>query len=323
MSLTWSALPICPNEDFDGAPLLRTEFALQEGHGPVARATLHATAHGIFEAYLNGQPVSDDVLSPGWSSYEWRLRYRSYDVTSLLQPTSVLGIALGNGWFRGRLGWGGGRAYYGEELAALAQLEIEFSDGYVQSVVTDETWTAGPSAVVSNDLYDGQTIDARRYSVAWLEPGLLRRCLDRRASQRIRFQHAHAVHRSIGPPSGGIASDQDLDLPGWQDSGRLWAEPGGLGSAQGTRPGRHNDHACGTLKCSSRTNWARGRCERPRQPTASSSAATMMSSSRPSPSTASAMSRSTDGPVNSPPDATHRRGGLLRIAADRRIRVLR
>lgn len=47
----------------------------------------------------------DDVLSPGWSSYEWRLRYRSYDVTSLLQPTSVLGIALGNGWFRGRLGW--------------------------------------------------------------------------------------------------------------------------------------------------------------------------------------------------------------------------
>jgi alpha-L-rhamnosidase len=168
MSLTWSALPICPNEDFDGAPLLRTEFALQEGHGPVARATLHATAHGIFEAYLNGQPVSDDVLSPGWSSYEWRLRYRSYDVTSLLQPTSVLGIALGNGWFRGRLGWGGGRAYYGEELAALAQLEIEFSDGYVQSVVTDETWTAGPSAVVSNDLYDGQAIDARRYSVAWL-----------------------------------------------------------------------------------------------------------------------------------------------------------
>jgi alpha-L-rhamnosidase len=171
MSLTWSALPISPNEDFDGAPLLRTEFALQEGHGPVARATLHATAHGIFEAYLNGQPVSDDVLSPGWSSYEWRLRYRSYDVTALLQPTSVLGIALGNGWFRGRLGWGGGRAYYGKELVALAQLEIEFSDGHVQSVVTDETWTAGPSAVVSNDLYDGQTIDARRHSDAWLGRG--------------------------------------------------------------------------------------------------------------------------------------------------------
>ncbi|HEX6760539.1 MAG TPA: family 78 glycoside hydrolase catalytic domain [Propionibacteriaceae bacterium] len=171
MSLTWSAVPITPNEDFDGAPLLRTEFGLEDGHGPITRATLHATAHGIFEAYLNGQPVSDDVLSPGWSSYEWRLRYRSYDVTSLLGPRSVLGIALGNGWFRGQLGWSGGSAHYGNELAALAQLEIEFSDGYVQTVVTDESWTAGPSAVVFNDLYDGQTIDARRYSDAWLERG--------------------------------------------------------------------------------------------------------------------------------------------------------
>jgi alpha-L-rhamnosidase len=171
MSLTWSALPIAPNEDFDGAPLLRKEFQLEEGHGEVARATLNATAHGVFEAYLNGQPVSDDVLSPGWSSYEWRLRYRSYDVASLLQPTSVLGIALGNGWFRGRLGWSGGRALYGKELAALAQLEIEFADGHVQTVVTDESWAAGPSAVAFNDLYDGQAVDARRYSDAWLEPG--------------------------------------------------------------------------------------------------------------------------------------------------------
>jgi alpha-L-rhamnosidase len=171
MSLTWSALPIAPNEDFDGAPLLRREFGLAEGHGPVTRARLHASAHGVFETYLNGNPISDDLLSPGWSSYEWRLRYRSYEVTALLQPTSVLGIALGNGWFRGQLGWSGGSAYYGKELAALAQLEIEFSDGYVQTVVTDESWTAGPSAVVFNDLYDGQTIDARRYSDAWFEHG--------------------------------------------------------------------------------------------------------------------------------------------------------
>ena len=53
MSLTWSAVPITPNEDFDGAPLLRTEFGLEEGHGLITLATLHATAHGVFEAYLN------------------------------------------------------------------------------------------------------------------------------------------------------------------------------------------------------------------------------------------------------------------------------
>jgi Fibronectin type III-like domain/Alpha-L-rhamnosidase N-terminal domain len=67
MSLTWSARAIAPNEDFDGAPLPRAEFGLDEGHGPITRATLHATAHGVLEAYLSGKPVSDDVLSPGWS----------------------------------------------------------------------------------------------------------------------------------------------------------------------------------------------------------------------------------------------------------------
>ncbi len=167
----WSAALISPDQDFDGAPLLRREFELEPGHGDVATATLHATAHGVFEAWLNGRPVSEDVLSPGWSAYEWRLRYRSYDVTALLQPTSVLGFALGNGWFRGRLGWKGGRNYYGSELGALAQLEITFADGHVQRVVTDQEWTAGPSAVLANDLYDGQRIDARRYSDAWLQAG--------------------------------------------------------------------------------------------------------------------------------------------------------
>ena len=219
------------------------EFVLEEGHGPVVRATLHATAQGIFEAYLNGQPVSDDVLSPGWSSYEWRLRYRSYDVTSLIQPKSVLGIALGNGWFRGRLGWGGGRAFYGNELAALAQLEIEFSDGHVQTIVTDESWTAGPSAVVSNDLYDGQTIDARRHSDDWLRPGFSDEAWTGVHPAELDFSTLTPYIGPPGPPSGGAATDQDLDLPGRQDPGRFRAEPGGVGAARGARPGRHDRHA--------------------------------------------------------------------------------
>ena len=171
----WSAVPISPDEDFDGAPLLRKELRLDEGHGSVVRGTLRATAQGVYEAYLNGQRVGDDVLSPGWSSYEWRLRCNEHDVTALLAETpvqgTVLGIALGNGWFRGRLGWAGGRAYYGSELSAFAQLEVAFADGHVQTVVTDESWTAGPSAVLANDLYDGETVDARRRSDDWLQPG--------------------------------------------------------------------------------------------------------------------------------------------------------
>ena len=216
----WSATPISPDDDFDGAPLLRGEFVLDEGHGPVVRATLHATAQGVFEAFLNGHPVSEDVLSPGWSSYEWRLRYRSYDVTSLIQPMSVLGMALGNGWFRGRLGWSGNGAFYGNELAALAQLEIEFSDGHLQTIVTNQSWRAGPSAVVSNDLYDGQTIDARRQSDAWLQPAWLQPGF---SSQDWTGVHAAGLDFATLTPYLGPAARRQEELRPL----KIWTSPAG------------------------------------------------------------------------------------------------
>ena len=168
----WSAAMISPVDDFAGAPLLRTEVVLEHGHGAVVSAELAVSSLGVFEAYLNGRAVGPDVLSPGWSSYEWRLRYRTYDVKDLLlRPTTVLGISLGNGWSRGRLGWHGNRACYGDRLAVTAQLEVAYADGHRQLVITDETWLAGPSATLANDLYEGQTIDARLADDTWLRPG--------------------------------------------------------------------------------------------------------------------------------------------------------
>jgi alpha-L-rhamnosidase len=171
MRSEWSAVMISPVDDSTGAPLLRKQFTLDDGHGPVVSAELSVSSQGVFEAYLNGHPVGRDVLSPGWSSYEWRLRYRTYDVKELLQPATVLGISLGNGWSRGRLGWNGNRALYGDRLTVIAQLEMAFADGHRQLVITDRTWLAGPSATLSNDLYDGQTIDARRAGDTWMQPG--------------------------------------------------------------------------------------------------------------------------------------------------------
>jgi alpha-L-rhamnosidase len=177
MTRTWNASMIAPNDDFEGAARLRGEISLASSHGAVVRAELFASSLGIFEAFLAGKRVSDDVLSPGWSSYEWRLRYRVCDVTELVAPASispdpvVVGIALGNGWYRGRLGFLGSRSVYGDELAAIVELEVEFADGHVQVAGTDLTWRAGPSPVLANDLYDGQTIDARRRDDSWLQPG--------------------------------------------------------------------------------------------------------------------------------------------------------
>ena len=169
--MTWHARFIASTEDFSGAPLLRREFDLETGHGAVASAELAVTALGIVEPHLNGSPVSDNLLTPGWSSYEWRIRVARYDVTDRLADTNVLGLALGNGWYRGHLGWMGASALYGDRLAGFAELTVTFADGATQTIATtDDGWTAGPSAVLENDLYDGETIDARLRSDAWQQP---------------------------------------------------------------------------------------------------------------------------------------------------------
>ncbi|WP_138413461.1 family 78 glycoside hydrolase catalytic domain [Sinomonas gamaensis] len=173
--MSWHARFIAPDSDFGGSPLLRAEFHLEEGHGTVESAALFVSAFGVVEAFINGHRASQDLLTPGWTAYEWRVRYAELDVTSLVGPpiagsATVLGLALGNGWYRGRLTWSGGSGFYGKELAGFAELRVRFADGHEQIVGTDSTWIAGPSATTANDLYDGQDIDARRYDDGWLAP---------------------------------------------------------------------------------------------------------------------------------------------------------
>ena len=175
VTYSWMANMIGSEEHYE-ALLLRTEFTPDPGHGEVINATWLVSAHGIVESSINGTLVSGDVLTPGWSSYEWRLRYRAYDVTTLIRTAGervVLGLALGNGWFRGRLGWTGRGNFYGNKLGAIAELELGFADGHRQRVMTDESWTAGPSAVLANDLYDGEVIDGRLLSDCWQQPGFM------------------------------------------------------------------------------------------------------------------------------------------------------
>ncbi|MEV6302751.1 glycoside hydrolase family 78 protein [Actinoplanes sp. NPDC051861] len=152
----WTARFISPGDD-DNA-LLR-EFTVS---GEVRQARLYTTAHGLYRAEINGVRVGDQELAPGWTSYSRRLRYQVYDVTELLREGgNDLRVLLGNGWFRGRLGFAQGRALYGDRLALLAQLELTLADGTIQSVVTDGTWSSASSEIKSDDLYDGQRTDLR------------------------------------------------------------------------------------------------------------------------------------------------------------------
>lgn len=170
----WSARFVTPdwNEDTSRpqpAPSLRHEFDVLPG---IADARLYVTALGVYEAQINGTVVGDHVLAPGWTSYHHRLLVQTFDVTDLLQVgRNAIGAILGDGWYRGRLGFGGGRRnIYGDRLALLAQLEITYADGTSERIGTDETWRAIPGPVLGSDLYDGETYDARLEQSGWSEP---------------------------------------------------------------------------------------------------------------------------------------------------------
>jgi len=166
MSPRWQAAMIAADAT-QQAPLLRTRFTLDEGHGEVTSAVLHLSALGVVEPQLDGEPVGQDVLTPGWSAYEWRLRYVSHQISGLTPGEHVLGLALGNGWAVGRLAWSGNSGLYAEEPSAIAQLEITFADGHVQVVATGSDWESRSSAVLKDEIYDGQTIDARLLEPRW------------------------------------------------------------------------------------------------------------------------------------------------------------
>ncbi|SDD47249.1 family 78 glycoside hydrolase catalytic domain [Auraticoccus monumenti] len=156
----WQATFVSPvglGERGTPAPVLRGTVDVE---GEVVRARLHVTAHGLLQAELNGTPVGDEVLAPGWTSYDHRLRYRTHDVTAAVRGgANDLTVALGNGWYRGRLGSAGEHSFWGDRLALLAQLEITTADGTTTVLPTHEHWRAGSSGILADDLYDGQRTD--------------------------------------------------------------------------------------------------------------------------------------------------------------------
>ncbi|MFG2925749.1 family 78 glycoside hydrolase catalytic domain [Streptomyces sp. NPDC048305] len=170
----WKATLVTPDTGEEEGPLpvalLRREFHVD---ADIASARLYITAHGLHETEINGLRVGDEVLEPGWTSYNHRLRHRTHDVTALLRPgPNTIGTLLGEGWYTGRLGWdGGGRHHYGRRRALLAQLEIRHTDGTARTVTTDGDWhwTAGP--LLRSELYDGEHYDARLERDGWSRPG--------------------------------------------------------------------------------------------------------------------------------------------------------
>jgi len=153
-----------------GTPaLFRNEFEIPSA---IKRATIYASARGLFDLRANGQRISEDLFAPEWTDYDKRIHYRTYDVTKLLTSgKNMLGAILGDGWWSGYVGWQETRARYGSlENSVMIQLEVELADGKRLTFGTDSTWRCETGPIIASDFMMGETYDARRERIGWDQP---------------------------------------------------------------------------------------------------------------------------------------------------------
>ena len=151
------------------SPLFRKEFTAGK---KIQTATAYITAHGMYEGYINGKRIGDFYLTPGWTVYNKRLQYQTYDVTGLLaQGSNVIAMALGSGWYRSHLAWQDNKNVYGTDVALLFQLDITFTDGSKQSIVSDDSWKSTTGSIRYAEIYNGEIIDARKQRTGWRQAG--------------------------------------------------------------------------------------------------------------------------------------------------------
>jgi alpha-L-rhamnosidase len=147
------------------AGLLRKAFTISK---PVQTARLYATALGSYRMFINGQQVSHDVLTPGFTDFAKRVQYQAYDVTALLaKGENIAGAVLGAGWFGSGMSWSGQHFGILPPARFLIQIEITYRDGTHESLVTDQSWRAAGSAIMHSEIYAGETYDARLEQPGW------------------------------------------------------------------------------------------------------------------------------------------------------------
>lgn len=148
-----------PLEPYDPAVQMRCTFTAEV---PVCKARLYVTAHGLYEVKINGRPITDGLLNPGFTTYDKRLKYQVYNVDSLIcGGANAISATVTDGWYKGKIAVGRG-CEYGEVPGLLLQLELTAADGHKQIVATDGNWTYsfdGPVRMA--DLFLGETYDAQ------------------------------------------------------------------------------------------------------------------------------------------------------------------
>jgi alpha-L-rhamnosidase len=157
------------------APLFRRDFKAPKS---VKKAVMHVSGIGYYESYINGKKVGNQLLDPGWTDYSKRILYSTYDVTSYITAgNNCMGMMLGNGWYNPLPLKMWGHKNIRDALTTgqpkfIMQLNIEYSDGTKEQIISDDQWKVISGPIIQNNIYLGEVYDARKEVPGWNSPGI-------------------------------------------------------------------------------------------------------------------------------------------------------
>lgn len=149
-------------------PMFRRKITVEQ---KLERARLYICGLGIYEAYLNGEKIGDEYLTPYCNAYNHWFQYHTYDLTEQMhEGENCLGIMLGNGWYKGRFGFVEHMGeLYGDVCHLICELHLIFADGTEHIVPSDESWLCAESPVLESSIYDGEIWDSRKEIPGWAD----------------------------------------------------------------------------------------------------------------------------------------------------------
>jgi alpha-L-rhamnosidase len=149
-------------------PLFRKNIQVEK---KIKRAFVFVSGLGQYELSVNGNKIGDRFLSPGWSDYRKTCFYNTFDITeNLKHGLNTIGAIVGNGFYNIN------RERYRKLVIAygapkiILKVDIYYSDGSKESVVTDNSWKTAPSPITYTSIYGGEDYDARLEQRGWDTP---------------------------------------------------------------------------------------------------------------------------------------------------------
>ncbi len=197
--------------------------------GKVKKATLGASAMGLYLVRINGKRITDSLLNPGWTSYHVRTQYQTYDVTAFLGGKSAeISVTAAEGWAVGELTWKGRHHVFSDTVSVIAWLDVEYADGREEHFATDDTWGVRTSKILYSEIYHGETVDptARIKKLGTAELSRVKTKLIPQVGELIHEHERIAPKEFIITPKGERVIDFGQNMTGYVEV-RIKGERGG------------------------------------------------------------------------------------------------